>query len=286
MGAVTFSSALVACTLVVDTSGLTGGEDTAREDGGHADVSPLDEASTEDALPVEGPDADSRADGGDASCSPPIAEDHFERSVDGGLGTADVGGDWTVGSAQFVSVKAGAATTTVDAGKGIDAYLEGVSVVDADISFVFFVDDTFTGSSGSALYITVLGRRVDASDEYDARVLVRPDGSVDAYLGSIVGGTQNTSTSRTNISDLAFAPNRRFRVRMVVQGRAPTRMKLRLWQDGTPEPSAWTLEGSDETAALQMPGGVGFKIYLSSAATSGPLAITVDDFVVRAPCAP
>jgi len=50
------------------------------------------------------------------------------------------------------------------------------------------------------------------------------------------------------------------------------------------EPAAWQVTASDATAALQGAGAVGFRSYVSSATTNGPLNIAVDDF--RAVSAP
>ena len=63
----------------------------------------------------------------------PFAEDTFARDVAGGLGTADVGGAWTVSAgAARQSVSAGTATLALTAGTNTGSYLGGVAQTRAD----------------------------------------------------------------------------------------------------------------------------------------------------------
>ena len=51
--------------------------------------------------------------------------------------------------------------------------------------------------------------------------------------------------------------------------------------DDSPEPSAWQVQTSDNTAGLQQPGGVGVTGYISSTTTNSPVVIGIDNFEVR-----
>ena len=63
--------------------------------------------------------------------------------------------------------------------------------------------------------------------------------------------------------------------------RVPTRVRAKVWPAADPEPNAWLGEGIDGEASLQAAGGVGFSFYVSSGASSGNHAFSVDDVEVR-----
>jgi len=57
-------------------------------------------------------------------------------------------------------------------------------------------------------------------------------------------------------------------IRFEAQGAYPTTLRWKVWQDGTPEPAAWTGTGSDSTSADQGAGGVGVEAYVDSGSTT------------------
>jgi hypothetical protein len=65
-------------------------------------------------------------------------------------------------------------------------------------------------------------------------------------------------------------------------GTNPTVLRTRAWRAGTTEPSSWQLIAGDSTAALQGPGGVGLRSYVSSSATT-PVVSDLDDLLVTDP---
>jgi hypothetical protein len=52
--------------------------------------------------------------------------------------------------------------------------------------------------------------------------------------------------------------------RLEAQGKNPTTLRWKVWQDGTPEPSSWMGTATDSTAAMQPAGGVGVEAYVNS----------------------
>jgi hypothetical protein len=66
-------------------------------------------------------------------------------------------------------------------------------------------------------------------------------------------------------------------------GANPTTVRAKVWEEGTPEPAAWSRSVTDAFAAMQQPGAVGFYTYLSSSASNGPIATSIHDLVVTAP---
>ncbi len=103
-----------------------------------------------------------------------FASDTFNRTVTGGLGTADLGGAWTRvgGVAANLSVAPGAASFLMPSPSIQDsAYLAGVSKTNTEIDTTFTDTNVSTGTAG--VYIYVDGRRVSTNNEYDARIRIR-----------------------------------------------------------------------------------------------------------------
>jgi hypothetical protein len=74
---------------------------------------------------------------------------------------------------------------------------------------------------------------------------------------------------------LTYTPGGLLLVRFDVAGEGTTTLRAKAWLDGTPEPEAWSIERSDDTAVLQGPGAVGVSTYLAGSATR-PSRLDVD----------
>lgn len=199
-----------------------------------------------------------------------LATDTFGRTVSGGLGTADLGGPWTITapSASY-SVGSGVAKfSATKAGLTLNGYLAGVSSSDTDLGVTV---STNAAATGTGTYAMVIGRRV-ATDDYRARLLLTPTGTVQLQL-------QRTSTTlkSATISGLSYAVGDQLRVRLQVTGTSPTTIQAKVWKVGTTEPAAWQLTTTDSTAALQTAGSIGLATYLASNATTIPLVTSFDD---------
>ena len=111
-----------------------------------------------------------------------LAADAFDRSVTGGLGTADAGGPWaTYAGGTRLSVSGGAAVLAMAKGTNTGASLSSVGQTDADVRTSFTLSSVPTGG-GAMVYVGA--RQVDATTAYKARVRVLADGSVRAGAGA------------------------------------------------------------------------------------------------------
>ena len=198
------------------------------------------------------------------------ATDTFERSVTNGLGTAVVGGAWTVsGSTGNYSVSGGAARLRVPtAGSTVTATLPGVSTTDTEVRVVTALQQAATGSGA---YLSVLARKV-AADDYRARVKVASTGAVQLQL--LRGGT---SLRAVNISGLSYATGDRLNLAVQATGTSPTTLRAKVWKVGSAEPADWQATITDSTAALQAAGSIGLSLYLGGTATTVPVTATFDD---------
>ncbi|SHF73640.1 PKD domain-containing protein [Geodermatophilus nigrescens] len=209
----------------------------------------------------------------------PFAEDTFARDVAGGLGTADLGGAWTVSAgAARQSVSAGTATLALTAGTNTGSYLGGVAQTRADVRTTVTLGAAPTGG-GASVY--VVGRRVGADQEYRARLRLLADGTVRVAVTRLAGtGAETIVGTEVVVPGLSSTAGTPVAVRFVVDGTGTTALAATVWAAGQAEPATPTLTRTDTTASLQAPGAVGLSGYLSGSATT-PVPVRVTAFSAR-----
>ena len=157
------------------------------------------------------------------------------------------------------------------------ALLTTTAAIDTDLQVTVSNDRPATGSG---LYLSVIARAVPGATDYRTVVRVRPDGRVSLRLDR---GTSATIASEVIVPGLQVEPGQELRVRIQAVGTTPTTVRAKLWPAGSVEPTAWLVQTTDTTPALQAPGTVGLYAYLSSSASNGPITSAFDDLVVTAP---
>ena len=207
----------------------------------------------------------------------PVAADTFGRSRTGSWGTADKGGDWTIvnGATRFSVADGKGKIGLVNAGSGVAARLDGVSLTDTDLTFDVSVDKAATGGG---YYVYTFGRTVPGAGSYSATTRVMNTGEVQVLLLKTVGTTE-TNLANKVVSGLTYSAGDVLHVRLQVMGTGSTALRLKVWKGNT-EPTAWTLTANDSTASLQAAGGVGLGAYVSGSATNLPITFSFDDLLV------
>ncbi|WP_426976583.1 PKD domain-containing protein [Pseudarthrobacter sp. O4] len=206
----------------------------------------------------------------------PLAKDGFERSVTGGLGAAEAGGNWTLsGSGSFYSVGSGSAVISTPAGKGPAAHLGSVASAAADSAVTFAIDKL---PSSGAIYVSVIGRRVGTS-EYRAKSWITTSGALQLQVTRVVGGVETAISTGTVPGPYVVGDS--LRLRLAVSGAAPTTVQAKMWKIGSAEPAGWQATGTDSTAGLQVAGSVGMLTYLSGIAANGPVSVRFDDWLTE-----
>jgi len=209
--------------------------------------------------------------------TPPLAADTFGRTLTGAWGAADPGGTWTLtgGNARF-TVAGGTGRQAPLPGGTVTANLTAVSSAATDLTTTFALDRV----PDQAVYTTVAGRLV-GTGAYGARLKVLPGGAVQLHAersGTVLaGGT---------LPGVVLTGGQRLRVRVQVQGTAPTTVRVRAWLDGAPEPTTWHATATDATAALQGPGGIRISTYVSGGTTGGAVTASFDDVLATTVGAP
>ena len=195
-----------------------------------------------------------------------VASDTFNRSVTGGLGTADIGGDWTVvAGATRQSVTPGVAELRLDAaGNNTGSYLGGVSRTDVDVRATFSLTEMPTGN-GTYVYVT--GRRVGTGQEYRARVRVQADGRIALAVSRLSGGTEAFPGGEVVLPGLTYTAGSAVNVRVTVSGTGTTTVAATVWPAGSAQPAAPSITRTDTTAELQGAGTVGLAVHRPSGTT-------------------
>jgi CSLREA domain-containing protein len=209
------------------------------------------------------------------------ANDNFARVVTDAWGRADVGGTWAVSTnSPDYDVDGGRATMFLS-GANISraAYLAGISAQNVDISFRFSSDVAPTGNGTTAYGIV---RRIGGGTEYRVKVRLASNGNVYLHATKAVHSVETGFGTEVRIPNLTYVPGTDLLVRAQVTGASPTTLSIRAWRSNATEPTVWQFTTTDSTPALQVPGGVGFRGYIGSNATSAVL-LSMDNFRVTAP---
>jgi hypothetical protein len=216
----------------------------------------------------------------DAPSGAIAGSDRFERSVTGGLGTADLGGRWsTAGSTTRYSVVDGRGRHQMAApGTQTQSLLNEVATSDVVATVDLALD---AAPTGGGVYSSVAVRRTGTS-HYEARVRAMPSGTT-LTLTRLVDGV-GTQLRAVNVPGLVYSSGDVLRLRVEAIGSGTTSLGAKVWRLGEAEPSEWQATATDSAAALQGSGGVGLANYLSGASgTVAPLTVLYDDLVVIDP---
>ncbi|MGZ6976282.1 MAG: PKD domain-containing protein, partial [Acidimicrobiia bacterium] len=210
------------------------------------------------------------------------AHDDFERTVANGLGTADLGGAWSLtGSASSFSVSGGVGRIAGAVSSDRAAFLTAVRQRDVDIQTDLSLD---RAASGGGAYLSVIGRRASSGNDYRLKLRYMPDGSVVAFLVRNQGGAETTLAS-TTVPGLTVSPGDKLRARLQVSGAATTTVQAKLWRTSASEPAGWLLTNTGSApAVLQGTGDVGLLLYTSGSWAGTPATASIDNLrVVPAP---
>lgn len=209
----------------------------------------------------------------------PLAKDSFERSVQGGWGAADLGGSWTrTGATSTASVSSGMGRLIgANAGSGPAIYLPAMEGTIAVATVQVQLDKQPTGGG---TYLSFSPRYLSNSNQYYLKSQVTSSGGIQIQLVRAVGGAETILASQ-NQSGFGYKAGSKVNLKISVTGTNPTKLAAKIWASGATEPSAWQLTASDSTASLQVPGGVGLRLYLSGSSTNAPVTASFDNLEVR-----
>ena len=172
-----------------------------------------------------------------------IVSDQFERSVAAGLGTADVGGSWSVSSTQRTKVQGGDAVIYGWSGGGQEAWAS-MPTVASDMELLSLVKLNATNPVGANYQLRLMGRaQTDARNGYSARITHTTAGAASFGLSRIdnAGGTGSLALSTGTLLP-SGAAGTQWWIRLRAEG---TSIKAKYWRNGTAEPAGWTAQATD-----------------------------------------
>ena len=207
-----------------------------------------------------------------------FARDDFNRTVASGFGTATLGGAWS--TATNSSVAGGTGVFTLPTGADRTVRLDGASAAAVDLRASVTADKPIT----NGLYYSFIARRVGGVGEYRGNVKLTTSGAVQASIARTpTTGAEVTLAAAVNVAGLTVVPGDKLNVRVLVTGSTSATIQLKVWKDGTAEPTAWARTATDSTAGMQVAGSTGFRVYLSSTSTNPPVTVRLDDWLAAVP---
>jgi hypothetical protein len=121
--------------------------------------------------------------------------------------------------------------------------------------------------TGGPVSMYVVGRRVDAANEYKVNVKVAATGQVSLILNRVAGGTEAWPGGEVVVPNLTYTAGTVLHVRVQVSGTGTTTVAASVWAEGQAEPAGPQLTRTDTTAGLQKAGSVGVTAYRSGSNT-------------------
>ncbi|MGV8909528.1 MAG: PKD domain-containing protein [Propionicimonas sp.] len=203
-----------------------------------------------------------------------LVDDTFTRNVSNGWGAASASQAWVTRStatSYSVDGSLGRITTPLASGRG--ATLTGLSAADVRITTETAMTQAATGSGA---YMAVMGR-VQNNNSYRAKLTYSTGGGLALTLVRYVGS--ETNLVKATLAGITATAGLKLRLRLELEGSAPTTLRAKAWRADATEPAAWTLTTSDGTAGLQTAGSAGVDVYTSGTAAA-PSVLTFDRFTV------
>ena len=211
----------------------------------------------------------------------PLGLDTFTRVVANGLGSADIGGAWTLsGPTTSFAVTNGVGRITGQPRADRAGSLAALRQRDVEIQTSVSLDRAATGGGA---YVSVIGRRVSRGNDYRLKLRYQAGGSMSAYLVRTLGGVE-TVLAATTVPGITVGAGDGLRVRLQISGSGTTTVKAKLWRTGTTEPAGYLITGTDAApVTLQAAGDVGLLIYASGSWTGTAPILALDDLGIGPP---
>ena len=222
--------------------------------------------------------------------------DTFTRSLADTWGRADIGGNYAgfyctnvdmnvTGTAATVLVPDPHHPTSCTEPVTVNTdyrggYLTSVSAENVDVRFRVA---TATLAKSDNINVGFDVRRVAGFTSYRGQVRLTPTNQVWLQADAVLHDNMTPLGTSLRAHAASVSAGGFIWVRGQVTGTNPTTLKLKAWNDGTPEPSGWDYTTTDSTGVLQAPGAAGLLAWLAPAWNQGPITVGFDDFNVTSP---
>jgi len=205
-----------------------------------------------------------------------LLDDSFERSVNGGWGKAQAGGEWkTTWNAAAFSVD-GTSGRIAMAGPRSSASIisDPVKSTSTDAVVDFSLDAVPTGNGAFISYAA----RTTKAGQYQATVRIGSAGNPVVTVSRVVKGKETSLGSY--VMKQPYTAGQPLHLRMVVDGAESTNIQTKLWAGDT-EPAEWGIEAVDNDKTLNEAGTVGLTTYMSGSAGPETVTLSVDKVTIK-----
>lgn len=199
--------------------------------------------------------------------------DSFNRTASSSWGSADSGGAWTNtgGSASDFSVAAASGGRHLHTAAATRHYSRlSLSILRSDQTVKIRVNATSTGAAQSA---GLLLRYVDSSNYARAELQFSTTSTITARLVERVAGVDTVNASELTSLTHSTSVWVWLRVQTFLQA-----VRVKVWQDGTSEPTTWTLDGVDNATLAATTGTLGVTSIRETSNTNSNATIDFDSY--------
>ena len=219
-----------------------------------------------------------------ASSSSVLVRDGFSRTLSSGWGAPEAGGLWRIssGDPSIFQVSGGQGLIIKpDNGPRNAVATEGYGLNVAGLAS-FSID---TPPDHPSRYYTVQvyalrnDRESDGDNYYRYRVRAHGNGKMDVRVEKNVRGV-DTWLGNNRAIDAVWVPRQKYWIRWECMGTSPaTGIRMRVWADGTAEPTGWDVDVTVNEPALDHPGTTGFRVSgpNGSEQVTFPVTFRLDD---------
>jgi RHS repeat-associated protein len=188
-----------------------------------------------------------------------VAADRFGRTVSGGWGNADAGGAWS-GTDSTFSVDGSTGVVALTKGATKNAYLASASGANTELLVRVRVDHIASGTATTdGFYL----RRQDSNNYYRVAAVFNTNSSIGLSFVRDAAGT-TTTIGTASVSGITHSTSSWYWVRARLSGTTATTAQIRLWADGTSEPTGWTLASTDSSTPSNLRGSGSTGIYFDA----------------------
>jgi PKD repeat protein len=214
--------------------------------------------------------------------------DTFSRIVSAGWGDAEVGGPWHPQPLSAFSVDGSRGVITANdptvknvVGRGPFHGASNMPGYGLDVGgLVSYRIDRLPDGATSKYVLQVYARRNDRvsdGDNYYRYRLRISRSAIELRIEKNVNGVLAAVTDVTTIA-ATFDPNARWWIRWEAFGTSPaTTVRMRVWKDGTPEPTIWHRSAVHDEPGLDLSGTTGVRFQPPADQVSFPVRLYIDD---------
>nr|WP_297992877.1 LamG domain-containing protein [uncultured Actinomyces sp.] len=205
-----------------------------------------------------------------------LLDDSFERSVNGGWGKAQAGGEWktTWNAAAFSADGTSGRIAMAGPRSSASIISDPIKSTSTDAVVDFSLDAV---PSGNGAFISYAARTTKAG-QYQATVRIGSAGNPVITVSRVVKGRETSLGSY--VLTQPYTAGQPLHLRMVVDGAESTNIQAKLWA-GDSEPAEWGIEVVDNDKTLNEAGTVGLTTYMSGSAGPETVTLAVDKVTIK-----